>query len=67
MQLMFITIPDDNYNTVTLNNAIVDLLNLFYLLTPAGTPVEQITAIPNLSTNTIRIGNTTDNFVMNKY
>ena len=57
-----ITIPDGNYNTVTLNNAIVDLLNLFYPLTPAGTPVAQCTAIPSLSTNTIVIGNTVDNF-----
>jgi hypothetical protein len=45
-----------------LNNAIVDLLNLFYPLTPARIPVEQFTAIPSLSTNTIVIGNTTDNF-----
>jgi hypothetical protein len=57
-----ITIPDGNYNTVSLNNAIVDLLNLFYPLTSAGTPVEKFTAFPNLSTNTIVIGNTTDNF-----
>ena len=41
---------------------LVDLLNLFYPLTPSGTPVETFTAIPSLSTNTIVIGNTTDNF-----
>jgi hypothetical protein len=34
---------------------------VFYPLTPAGTPVENFTTIPNLSTNAIVIGNTTDN------
>ena len=56
------TIPDGNYNTVSLNNAIVDLMNLFYPLSSTGAPAEQITALPSLSTNTIIIGNTTDNF-----
>jgi len=45
-----------------LNNSIVDLLNLFYPLSSTRAPAEQITALPSLSTNTIIIGNTTDNF-----
>ncbi|MFM7980585.1 MAG: hypothetical protein ACKPKO_14830 [Candidatus Fonsibacter sp.] len=45
-----------------MNNAIVDLLNLFYPLSSTRAPTEKITALPSLNTNTIIIGNTTDNF-----
>lgn len=57
-----LTIPDGNYNTVSLNATIVDQLNLFYPLSSAGAPAEKFVAFPNLSTNTLVIGNTTDNF-----
>ena len=37
-----ITIPDGNYTTGSLNNAIVDLLNLFCPLSSSRAPVETI-------------------------
>ncbi|MFM7982341.1 MAG: hypothetical protein ACKPKO_23780, partial [Candidatus Fonsibacter sp.] len=37
-------------------------LNLFYPLSSTRAPAENITAIPSLTTNTIVIGKTTDNF-----
>ncbi|MFM7988443.1 MAG: hypothetical protein ACKPKO_54935 [Candidatus Fonsibacter sp.] len=38
------------------------MMNLFYPLSSTGAPAEKFTALPSLSTNSIIIGNTTDNF-----
>ena len=55
-------IPEGNYNLVTLNNAIVDIMNTGYL-TPSNNIIpSKFLAIPSISLNKIVIGNNHNNF-----
>ena len=55
-------IPEGNYNLVSLNNAIADIMNTGYL-TPSNSIIpSKFLSMPSLSTNKIVIGNNHNNF-----
>ena len=55
-------IPEGNYNLVSLNNAIADIMNTGYL-TPSNNIIPtKFISMPNLSTNKIIIGNEHNTF-----
>ena len=50
-------IPEGNYNLVSLNNAIVDIMNTGYLTSSNSIIPSQFLAMPSLSMNKVVIGN----------